>query len=47
LIISGDDWPTAIRILRAKQKVLSTLDVAYRRGAECQHGVARRLNCWL
>ena len=28
LIVSGDDWPTAIGILRAKQKVLSTFDVA-------------------
>ncbi len=47
LIVSGEDWPTAIRVLGAEQKVLSTFDVAYRRRAEDERGVARRLNCWL
>ena len=47
LIVSGKDWPTAIRILGAEQKVLSTFDVAYRHRAEGERGVARRLNCWL
>ena len=47
LIVSGEDWPTAIRVLGAEQKVLSTFDVAYRRRAEDERRVARRLNCWL
>ena len=47
LIVSGEYWPTAIRVLGAEQKVLSTFDVPYRRRAECERGVARRLNCWL
>ena len=34
LIVSGEDWPTAIRILRTKQKLLSTCEIAYKRRAE-------------
>ena len=47
LIVSGEDWPTAIRVLGVEQKVLSTFDVAYRRRAEGERGVARWLNGWL
>src|SRR5271166_3908026 len=47
LIVSGEDWPTAIRVLRAEQEALSTCDVTYRRRAECERGVACWLNCWL
>src|SRR5271157_4313672 len=43
-IVAGEDWPTAIRVLGAEQKVLSTLDVPYRRRAEDERRVARRLN---
>src|SRR5271169_3659849 len=47
LIVAGEDWPTAIRILGTHEKLLSTFDIAYRRRAEDERGVARRLNCWL
>ena len=30
LIIAGEDWPAAIRVLGVEQKVLRTFDVAYR-----------------
>jgi hypothetical protein len=44
LIISREDWPAAIRVLRAEQKVLSTCDVANRHRVEGERGVARWLN---
>jgi len=47
LIVSGEDWPTAIRVLGVEQKVLSAFDVAYRCQPECERGVARGLNCGL
>ena len=47
LIVSGEYWPTTIRVLGAEQKVLSTFDVPYRRRAEGERGGARRFNCWL
>src|ERR1035441_5175879 len=47
LIVAGEDWPTAIRILGTQEKLLSTFDIAYRRRAEDERRVARRLNGWL
>ena len=47
LIVSGEYWPTAIRILGTQEKSLRTFDIAYRRRAEDERGVARRLNGWL
>src|SRR5664279_6211456 len=47
LIVSGEYWPTAIRILGTQEKSLRTFEIAYRRRAEDERRVARRLNGWL